>query len=186
MDVNPLEIDEAPDAAKPWLEGAAKSMGGFLPNLYKEMANAPVVLEAYLTLSKLLSKTSFSFAEQQLILLTASASNGCKYCVAAHSSGARMAKLDGDAINAVRDGRAAEDAKLQALHHFVKHMLDTRGKADDAEVRTFLNAGYSETQVLELMVGIAMKALSNTFSRFAKTELESINAKMEWAGNDRV
>ena len=97
-----------------------------------------------------------------------------------------MAKLDGDAINAVRDGRAAEDAKLQALQHFVKHMLDTRGKTDDAEVRTFLDAGYSENQVLELMVGIAMKALSNTFSRFAKTELESINAKMEWAGNDRV
>jgi len=97
-----------------------------------------------------------------------------------------MAKLDSDAINAVRDGRDAEDVKLQALHHFVKHMLETRGKADDAEVQAFLGAGYSETQVLELIVGIAMKALSNTFARFSKTELESVNSKMEWAGNDRV
>ena len=158
MDVNPLEIDEAPDAAKPWLESAAKSMGGFLPNLYKEMANAPVVLEAYLTLSKLLSKTSFSFAEQQLILLTASARNGCKYCVAAHSSGARMAKLDGDAINAVRDGRAAEDAKLQAQAEGERIRQQAQASIDQEinQARESLR-----TQVAELSVLGAEKILQD-------------------------
>ena len=78
MDVPILDIENAPENSKPWLEATAKSMGGFLPNLYRQMANAPMVLETYLTMSKLLSKTSFTFAEQQLILLSASARNGCK------------------------------------------------------------------------------------------------------------
>ena len=73
MDVPILDIENAPENSKPWLEATAKSMGGFLPNLYRQMANAPMVLETYLTMSKILSGTSFTFAEQQLILLTASA-----------------------------------------------------------------------------------------------------------------
>ena len=120
MDVPILNIENAPERSKPWLEATANSMGGFLPNLYRQMANAPMVLETYLTMSKLLSSTSFTFAEQQLILLTASARNGCKYCVAAHSSGARMAKLDRNAVDAVRDGLPAEDTKLEALRQFVE------------------------------------------------------------------
>lgn len=186
MDVPILDIENAPENSKPWLEATAKSMGGFLPNLYRQMANAPMVLETYLTMSKLLSNTSFTFAEQQLILLTASARNGCKYCVAAHSSGARMAKLDRDAIDAVRDGRPAEDTKLEALRHFVEEVMETRGKVSDQAINSFLDAGYTETQAMELMIGLAMKTLSNTFARMFGTPLESLNAKMEWAGNDRV
>ena len=157
MDVPILDIENAPENSKPWLEATAKSMGGFLPNLYRQMANAPMVLETYLTMSKLLSKTSFTFAEQQLILLTASAHNGCKYCVAAHSSGARMAKLDRDAIDAVREGRPAEDTKLEALRCFVEEVMETRGKVSEQTINQFLDTGYNETQVMELMIGLAMK-----------------------------
>ena len=138
-----------------------------------------MVLETYLTMSKLLSNTSFTFAEQQLILLTASAHNGCKYCVAAHSSGARMAKLDRDAIDAVREGRPAEDTKLEALRCFVEEVMETRGKVSEQTINQFLDTGYNETQVMELMIGLAMKTLSNTFARMFGTPLEALNAKME-------
>ena len=140
MDVPILDIKNAPENSKSWLEATAKSMGGFLPNLYRQMANAPMVLETYLTMSVFLSSTSFTFAEQQLILLTASARNAV-HCVAAHSSGARMAKLDRDAIDAVRDGRPAEDTKLEALRHFVEEVMETRGKVSDQEINSFY-AGY--------------------------------------------
>ena len=150
------------------------------------MAHAPAVLEAYLTLSDILGKTSFSPAEQQLILLTASARNGCKYCVAAHSSGARMAKLDTDAINAVRDGDAAEDPKLQALRVFTEEVLETRGKISAEARDAFFSAGYTEVQAMELLVGISMKALSNSFSRMFDTPLDGVLSSMEWDGNDRV
>ncbi|MCK0126577.1 carboxymuconolactone decarboxylase family protein [Gelidibacter sp. F2691] len=178
--------DNAPDGAGELLQGIQDKMGGMLPNLYRQMAGAPVVLDAYLILSDLIAKTSFSPAEQQMILLTASARNGCKYCVAAHSSGARMAKLDKAAIEAIRSGGAIEDARLQALRSFVEEALETRGKISAAGKEAFLGAGFTETQAMEALIGVSMKALSNSFARMFETPLDDFLARMEWDGNDRV
>lgn len=178
--------ENAPGNAGELLDGVQKKMGGFLPNLYRQMAASPAVLESYLTLSNLLTKTSLSPAEQQLILLTASARNGCTYCVAAHSSGARMAKLDKDAIEAVRTGADASDAKLQALRSFTETVLETRGKVGEAALAEFLNAGYTQEQAMEVLIGVSMKALSNSFSRMFDTPLDSVLEGMAWDGNDRV
>ena len=178
--------ENAPADSVAMLSGIQEKMGGMLPNLYRQMAGAPAVLEAYLDLSDLLGKSSFSPAEQQLILLTASARNGCVYCVAAHSSGARMAKLDKSAIEAVRDGAEIEDGKLQALRAYVEEVMETRGKVTDAGMQAFQDAGYTQTQAMEAMIGISMKALSNNFSRMFSTPLDGFLEKMKWDGNDRV
>lgn len=181
-----FEPASAPGNAGAQLTGVQEKMGGLLPNLYRQMAGAPVVLEAYLTLTDILSRSSFTPAEQQLVLLTASTRNGCRYCVAAHSSGGRMAKLDKDAIEAVRVGSPAADARLEALRRFTEHMLESRGKAEQAEIATFLDAGYTQQQAAELLVGLAMKTLSNYFSRLAETPLDDFLSRMAWEGNDRV
>lgn len=181
-----FDPDNAPGDAGSLLGTAKQKMGGLLPNLYRQMAGAPVLLEAYLTLSNLLAKTSFTPSEQQLILLTASARNGCRYCVAAHTSGARMAKVDKGVIDAVRSGADAEDAKFEVLRRFTEHMLECRGKVSDAEISRFLDAGYTRQQAAELIVGLAMKTLSNYFSRLALTPLDDFLSRVEWAGNDRV
>ena len=186
MAIELLNIENAPEASAPLLEGVQKKMGGFLPKLYQQMANAPAVLEAYLTLSGILAKTSYSPAEQQLILLTASAWNGCKYCVAAHSSGARMAKLDKDVIEAIRNGDTVENPKLQVLRAFTEDVLETRGKIGEDSKNDFFSAGYTEVQAMELLIAISMKALSNSFSRMFDTPLDQVLTSMEWAGNDRV
>jgi len=186
MNVSLFTPDDAPEASREQLADVKKKMGGFLPNLYRQMAQSPAVLEAYLTLSRLLGETSFTPAEQQLILMTASARNGCVYCVAAHSSGARMAKLDQDAIAAIRDGTPITDAKLQALRVFTETVLDTRGKVGEAQMAAFTGAGYAETQAIEVLVGISMKALSNSFARMVETPLDDMLAKLAWQGNDRV
>ena len=181
-----FEPASAPGSAGAQLSGVQEKMGGLLPNLYRQMAGAPVVLEAYLTLTEILSRSSFTPAEQQLVLLTASTRNGCRYCVAAHSSGGRMAKLDKEAIEAVRAGSPANDARLEALRGFTEHMLERRGKADEAAIKAFLEAGYTQQQAAELLVGLAMKTLSNYFSRLAETPLDDFLSRMAWDGNDRV
>lgn len=176
----------APEGSQPLLGGVQKKMGGLLPNLYRQMAAAPAVLEAYLTLTDILAKTSFSPAEQQLILMTASARNGCVYCVAAHSSGARMAKLDKEAIEAIRNGAPIPDARLQALRGFVEAVLETRGKVGAATLAEFVSAGYTQEQAMEILIGVAMKALSNSFSRMFDTSLDGFLERMAWDGNERV
>jgi AhpD family alkylhydroperoxidase len=76
--------ESAPEAARPLLEGAARQMG-FVPNLLAVMAGAPPLLEAYMTLTQLLEKTSLAPAERQLVLLTVSRTNDCHYCIPAHT-----------------------------------------------------------------------------------------------------
>ncbi|MCX7561447.1 carboxymuconolactone decarboxylase family protein [Sulfitobacter sp. F26204] len=176
----------APNGAKDRLQAVSDSLGGFLPNLYRQMANAPAVLDAYLDLSDTLRKTSFSPAEQQLILLTASVRNGCAYCVPAHTSAARMAKLDKDTITAIRDGKPIEDARLETLRSFTEELLETRGKLSDDSKQRFLDAGFTQQQSIEVLIGIAMKALSNSFARMVGTPVDDVLTKLTWDGNDQV
>ena len=121
------EIEDAPEAARPLLEGVQAKTGGFLPNLYKGLAEAPQALNAYLTLSDLLAKTSLSAQEQQVVLLAASIENNCHYCVAAHSSGARMAKVDKEEIALLRRGEPVGEPRLQALRLFTEAVVRERG-----------------------------------------------------------
>lgn len=154
---------------------------GFVPNLYGFFAVSDVTLEAYLTLSKLVSKTSFSPGEQQLILLIASIENNCSYCVAAHSSGARMAKLDKPIIEAVRSGHALDDPKLQALRVFVEAIVTKNGYAKP-EMQAFLDAGFSQKQVMETLVCVAMKTLSNYANHLVDVPLDDVLQRMAWQG----
>jgi AhpD family alkylhydroperoxidase len=62
------------------------------------MAEAPALVTAYTTLSRIFEETSFSPAERQVVLLTVSYENGCEYCVAAHSVIAGMKKLPADVV----------------------------------------------------------------------------------------
>ena len=52
-------LDTAPEASKPLLEDAKKSMG-FIPNLYTVMAEAPSLLEAYKAVGTLFQNSSFN------------------------------------------------------------------------------------------------------------------------------
>ena len=175
-------LDSAPDGSKDLLEATQKQMG-FLPNLYLGLAESPATLEAYLTLSKLLTKTSFTPAEQNLILLAISIENDCQYCAAAHSVGAKFAKLPGDVIDAVRRGQPIADDKLEALRRFAERLIQKRGFATDDLVE-FLDAGFSQKQALEVVLAAAMKTLSNYANHLMDTPLDSALSDMAWTGKD--
>jgi len=72
------------------LFGRIKNSIGILPNIYAVIGNSAVALESYLTFSELLKNCSFNAKEQEAIFLAVSESNGCNYCVSAHTALARM------------------------------------------------------------------------------------------------
>ncbi|MCP4315564.1 MAG: carboxymuconolactone decarboxylase family protein [Hyphomicrobiales bacterium] len=176
--------DNAPGKSGELLDGAMKKMG-FLPNLYAMLAESDAALEAHFLLSSLVSKTGFSQAEQQLILLTASVENECNYCVAAHSSGARMAKLDKEIIEAVRTGNPIADERLEALRQFTGALVEKRGHARN-EMEAFLAAGFSKQNALEVVLCVPMKTLSNYTNHLAGIPLDSVLSRMEWNGKDEL
>src|SRR5689334_4588068 len=81
----PLGVETAPEASRPFLENIQRSFK-FVPNLFGVFANAPALLEGYLSLSAAFGKARLTPVERELVLLTVSVENSCRYCTAAHST----------------------------------------------------------------------------------------------------
>lgn len=104
-------IEDAPEQAKAALATAEKN-NGYLPNLLRVLANAPVALETYLTVSGINARSSLSLAEREAVQITAAATHGCGFCVAGHSAIAdKRAKLDPGVIDALRGKAPVDDER---------------------------------------------------------------------------
>ena len=176
---NTYTIESAPPASKPTLE-AVKQAFGFVPNLQANMAESPELLAGYSTLWDLFSKTTLSQTEQQIVYLTANFENECHYCMAGHTQLAKMQKIDDKIVQSLRDGRAIADPRLEALHVFATTVLKARGFASDAEIAAFLAAGYTRRNVLEVVLGVGTKLLSNYTNHIVHTQLDPFMAGAEW------
>ncbi|MEL6416057.1 MAG: carboxymuconolactone decarboxylase family protein [Pseudomonadota bacterium] len=176
----PHTIDSAPTQSKPILEGMQKALG-FVPNLYGIFAESPSLLEAYSTLSGLMEKSAFSATEAQIVLMTNNRLNGCDYCMAAHTVISEGAGIDSDIIEALRDGSALEDAKLEALRQFAIVVNESRGWPTEAQLQAFYAAGYTAQSVLNVILATALKVLSNYTNHIAKTPLDAAFQPAAWS-----
>lgn len=177
----PLDSTQADPLAAARLSDALKKLG-FIPNMYSVMANSPGLLDTYIHgYSRFREMSGFTPAEQEVVLLAISRNNGCTYCVAAHSFIAdKMSGVPEAITNAIRDGAPISDAKLGALHDFTRAMVEKRGLVDKADVNAFLAAGYSERQVLEIVLAIAVKTLSNYANHLFHTPTDAAFASRAW------
>ncbi|MGR9088597.1 MAG: carboxymuconolactone decarboxylase family protein [Gammaproteobacteria bacterium] len=178
-------ITTAPAAARPLLEGSLKKYG-FVPNLHGGLAEAPAALQAYIELTALFDQTSLSPTERQVILLAASVENRCAYCVAAHSTIAgRMVRADPEIVNALRNREPLPDSRLDALATFTRAVVKNRGVVCGQTLGNFITAGYSRSQVLEVMLGVAMKTLSNYTHHIIDTPLDTAFQAEAWEDSGR-
>lgn len=171
--------ESAPERAQPLFDATAKKFG-FTPNLIRVLAESPEAAEAYLTLTGLLERTSLTPAEQQVVLLSVSFENGCDYCMAAHSTVAKMVGAPDDVIEALRAGAALPDPKLEALSRFARNVVRERGWMSEGSIQTLLDAGYSQATVFEVLVGVALKTLSNYTNHIAGTQVDEAFAACTW------
>lgn len=172
-------IDSAPEAAKPILTASQKGFG-FLPNLLAVMATAPALLEGYLTLSKILDGSSLSATERQVVLLAVSRENNCGYCMSVHSALAGMQKVPANVVEALRADTTIADPKLEALRVFATAVTEKRGWVSEDDTAAFLRAGYGQQQVLEVVLGVGLKTISNYTTHIAKTPLDAAFSGVAW------
>jgi len=173
-------VETAPESARTVLAETKKAFG-FLPNLLGIMAEAPALLKAYQTLGGLFETTSLSPSERQVVLLTTSYENGCEYCVAAHSVIAAMQKVAEDVVQSIREGVPIADRKLEALRRFTSSVVTSRGWPSPSDINAFLAAGYGQQQVLEVVLGVGMKTLSNYTNHVAETPLDQAFSAAAWS-----
>lgn len=154
---------------------------GFVPNLVQVLANAPAAAHAYLDLGGRFDDTSLAPEERQVVLLATSFENECGYCMAAHSTVANMVGIDEEDLKAIRDGTELPTARLNALRDFTRAMVEKRGDVTQEDLRQFQEAGFEQDQVLEVILGVAMKTLSNYTNHIAKTPVDEAFEAQQWS-----
>lgn len=168
----------APEATS-LIEGAQKTFG-FLPNLLAIMAEAPALLEGYMTLAAIFDKTDLSPTERQIILMVNNRLNGCAYCMSAHSAIARAQSVPDGVIEALRDGTELADTKLEALRVFAVKVNESRGWPAQRDIDALLSAGYTNRTAFEVVLGTALKVMSNYTNHIAGTPLDQAFVPYEW------
>ncbi len=176
-----VTLDNANEAQKPLLENSHKQMG-MIPNMYGNMVNSPGLMETYaLGYDRFRKNSCFTPVEQEVVFVTISIANGCEYCAAAHSFLAdQVSKVPVEVTDAIRDGKEIPDPKLKALSQFTRVMFDKRGNPSPRDVAAFLEAGYQEKQILEIILALAVKTLSNYANHIFGTEVDDMFKGRTW------
>ena len=171
--LQPLTIASAPAGSQPILEGIQKSFG-FVPNLMATFANSPEMLKGYPALDAEWDKTSFTPQERNFALLAASLENECGYCTAAHSVVAKaFQKVPAETVAAIRANQPTGDKKTDALISLVRELVAKRGHASRATIDNFLAAGFTKVQVMELLLAVALKTISNYLDHINPAPLDA-------------
>ena len=172
-------VDTAPEQSVPFLQSAQQSMG-FVPNLIGVLAESPAAVEGYLTLMSILDKSSLDRVERQVAILAISRINECDYCMAAHSVVASMQNVPADVIQAIRNDRPIGNTRLEALRKFSTTVIEKRGWLSEDDVAAFRSAGYSKSQVLDVVLAASLKTLSNYANHLAETPLDDAFSSRAW------
>ncbi|MFT7683468.1 MAG: alkylhydroperoxidase family enzyme [Moritella dasanensis] len=172
-------LESAPAKSRPILEQSLKA-NGMLPNLHAVMAEAPGLLEGYQVLHKLFTESSFNAEELTVVWQTINVEHGCTYCVPAHTGIANMMKVDPAITASLRNQDPMPTPTLQVLHDTTLLMVRNRGVISEAEMQSFFVAGYTQQQLLEIVLGLAQKVMSNYTNHLAQTPIDEAFKKFAW------
>ncbi|OJF70780.1 carboxymuconolactone decarboxylase [Alteromonas sp. V450] len=171
--------DTAPEASKALLDNSQAAFG-MIPNLHAVMAEAPTLLEGYQVLHKLAQETSFNAEELTVVWQAVNVEHACHYCVPAHTGIAKSMKVSDDLIEQLRNDETLSDAKLNTLKNTVLAVTRGRGNVDKSTLNAFYEAGYEHKQLLEIILILAQKVMSNYTNHLADTPVDEPFKKFDW------
>lgn len=169
----------APEDSRPLLAASKKGFG-MIPNLHATMAEAPGLLEAYKTVGDLFVNSSFNNDEITVVWQTINVEHECHYCVPAHTAVAKSMQIDDALTEALRNETTLPTDKLNALRTFTLNVVRERGAVNEADVNAFLAAGYEKRHILEVVLGVAQKTMSNYTNHLAQTPIDEPFANFAW------
>ncbi len=162
--------DASPAGSQHLLDGVGAKLG-VIPNLFRLVGNSPAALEGYLGLSTALNRT-LDLKTRERIALAVAQVNGCDYCLSAHTYiGLNMARLDPAEIALARQGGSA-DARADAAVRFARQVAETRGQVSDADLEAVKRAGFTDANVVEIVLVIAENVLTNLINNVARTDID--------------
>ncbi|WP_462156885.1 carboxymuconolactone decarboxylase family protein [Pseudoalteromonas sp. GB56] len=163
--------DSAPEKSKALLDKSQKAFGS-IPNLHAVMAESPEHLHGYQVLHEAFLNSSFNNEEKTVVWQSINVEHECHYCVPAHSAIAKAMKVDEALNQALRDVAPLGNDKLEVLRATTLEIVRERGRLSDEQTKAFFNAGYSKQNLLEIILALSQKVMSNYVNHIAKTPLD--------------
>ncbi len=147
-----------------------KSAGGDLRTFCFDFTHCTIIL----------SSTRWPFFVVKMNRYVVIRGNKCAYCMAAHTAGGKRAELADEVIESLRAGSSLNDSKLSALANFARKMLNKRGWVDKEDIDDFLGAGYTKSNVFDVITALAAKTLSNYTNHIIDTPVDDSISKFKW------
>ena len=174
-------IETAPDKSKPLLELFTHAVG-FVPNLAGAIANSPVLANSLLGLFQNVHGGSFTEAEVQVLLLTNAVTNSSSWPVAFHTALGLKQGIDPADIQAIRERQLPKQKRYAALSGLAKKLIEKRGQLTDDDRTAFLEAGFEEEHLLEVVAVIAASTITNYAGKITNPPLEALLQEHAWRG----
>ncbi len=155
------------------LFAAVKKAVGKVPNVYATLGtNAPHVLAHVLQTGAVLKEGQLSSRELEAIYLAVSEASGCDYCLAAHTMTGKMAGYTSEETRELRNGGFRDDAKIDALVRFAITLVSTANTLPAEAVERVKKVGYSDRQIIEIILAVSSILFTNMFNRVNDTTLD--------------
>lgn len=143
---------------------------GFVPNLYAYFSKSETALGDYLAFQN--RKSTLRAKEREVINLVTSQINGCRYCQSAHTVLGKMNGFTDEQVLEIRKGSAPFDSKLDALVKFAASTVENRGRATEESKEAFFEAGYTEANLVDVVIVIGDKIISNYIHNLTDFEID--------------
>jgi uncharacterized peroxidase-related enzyme len=171
--LTPQTIESAPQGSKETLQ-AIQKRNGFISNLMATFASSPALLNGYVGLDTAWEESSsFTAQERELIFLAASVENRCRYCIAAHATALKGLEVNPEYIQAVRNRESLGDLRLDALVTLTRELVAERGFVAPKTWERFVAVGFDEVALMEVLIGVALKVISNYLDNLAPIAIDA-------------
>lgn len=150
---------------------AIESQLGMVPNFLKVFGQSPAALRAFLGLHSIAADGFLDGQTRERIALALAEQNACEYCVSAHTAIGRKAGLNTAEMDANRAG-SSQDAKAAVAVKFAKSLAEHNGEVTNTELLEVRNAGYSEAEIVEIIVHVGMNVLTNILGKASRVTID--------------
>jgi len=168
--ISPVNRGTADAATGRLLDSLEKKLG-MVPNIISTMAHSPAVANAYLGFSQALSTGSLPARLREQLALVVGETNGCEYCVAAHTALGKGAGLSEEETCDARRA-VAVDSKERAALEFARKIVAERAIVSDEDVQAVREVGYTDGEIAEIVAHVSLNLFTNYFNHVAGTEVD--------------
>ena len=167
-------IEDAAQAARPLLaEMVQFSPTGQLLNLHAQMAHAPAVLEAYVSIRRATARHGTLEAHiRSALMLAAAVHDGSQYAMAIISTLALRAGWRPDQVAALLAGEDLGDERTDTLIGVVREAAASSGHVSDPTWARAIGSGWTDEQLAEAFGYLGLTVFTSYFLNYAGTELD--------------